>query len=212
MDNQGWITLHRSLLEWEWYDDVNTKCLWIHLLLKANHQKNVWHGVEVQRGEVITGRIELAKELDISEQSIRTSLTKLKSTNNITIKTTNKFSVISIQSYDDYQQINQQIPNNQPTTNQQLTTNKNDKNDKELLDSEIEDISKTNRVSKQVVLDYQANYLLWKENNPRKPNKLRPSVKMWIKRDVESGKLEQRKSILEKLEAMGIPIVTGGEE
>lgn len=126
---QGWIKLHRSLLEWEWYDDVNTKCLWIHLLLKANHQKNVWHGVTVQRGEVITGRIELAKELGISEQSIRTSLTKLKSTSNITIKTTNKFSVISIQSYDDYQQINQQIPNNQPTTNQQLTTNKNDKNE-----------------------------------------------------------------------------------
>lgn len=126
---QGWIKLHRSLLEWEWYDDPNTLRLWLHLLLTANHQENKWHGLEIKRGDVVTGRIELAKRLGISEQSIRTSLTKLKSTSNITIKTTNKYSVISIKSYNDYQQINQQITNNQPTTNQQLTTNKNDKNE-----------------------------------------------------------------------------------
>lgn len=65
----------------------------------------------------------------ISEQSIRTALTKLKSTSEITIQPTNKFSIITICKYEDYQrresstgqhinqQTNQQLTNNQPTTN-----------------------------------------------------------------------------------------------
>ncbi len=61
----------------------------------------------------------------MSEQSIRTLLDFLKTTQNLTIKTTNKFSVISITNWNTYQlnenEINQQI--NQPLTNKQPTTN-----------------------------------------------------------------------------------------
>ncbi|PVH26264.1 hypothetical protein [Sphingobacterium corticibacter] len=137
--SQGWIKLHRSLLEWEWYDDINTKVLFLHLLLKANHKEKSYKGMLVKRGEIVTGRIVLASELRMSEQQVRTALNRLKSTNEITIKTTNKNSVISIVNYDFYQDVdseqpakqptgNQQITNQQPTNNQQSTTNKNEKN------------------------------------------------------------------------------------
>lgn len=100
---QGWISLHRKLLEWEWYSDTNTKCLFIHCLLKANHREKKWNGITVERGQFITGRDKLAQELHMSVRQVRTALDKLKSTNEITIKSTNKYSVITVVNYSEYQ-------------------------------------------------------------------------------------------------------------
>ena len=69
----------------------------------------------------------------LTEQQIRTSLAKLQQNGEITVESTNKFSIVTISKYDFYQfreNDNQQITNNQPTNNQQITTNKNVKNDK----------------------------------------------------------------------------------
>ena len=92
-------------------------------------------------GECICGRKELSINSGLSEQQIRTSLKKLKNTKNVTIKTTNKYTIISVVNWNLYQDINQQdnqqITNNQPTTNQQLTTlidNKNKEDNNSLCD------------------------------------------------------------------------------
>jgi predicted DNA binding CopG/RHH family protein len=134
MENNGWIKIHRKLLDWEWKTKPNVLALFIHLLLCANHKENKWNDVLVKRGELITGRKELSKNTGLSEQQTRSALICLKSTKDITIKTTNKYSVITINKYNQYQQfnqqLNQQITNKQPTNNQQITTNNNDKNDK----------------------------------------------------------------------------------
>lgn len=127
MDNQGWIKLHRSLLDWQWASDPNVFLVFIRLLLKANHKENTWKGIKIARGQVVTGRHELAKEIGISERNVRTALTKLKSTNELTIKPTNKYSVISINNYNHYQQTDQQEANDRPASDQQVTTNNNDK-------------------------------------------------------------------------------------
>ena len=128
---EGWIKLHRKLVDWEWYTDSKMVHLLFHLVAKANHKDGKWQGIEVNRGQLITGRDVLKSQTGISTQSIRTCLDRLKSTNEITIKSTNKYSVITIVNYDSYQlneNTNQQLTNKQPTTNQQLTTNKNVKN------------------------------------------------------------------------------------
>jgi hypothetical protein len=66
---------------------------------------------------------------------IRTSLDKLERTGEISKKVTNRYSIITVVKYCDYNDYdledNQQITNKQPTDNQQLTTNKNDKKKKE---------------------------------------------------------------------------------
>lgn len=126
--HNGFIKIHRKMINWEWYDDINTKVLFIHLLIKTNHKDKNWRGVEIKRGEVLTGRTELAKQTGLTEQQVRTSLNKLKSTSEITIKSTNRFSLIKVNNYNDYQQINQPEPSKQPTSNQQATTTKNTKN------------------------------------------------------------------------------------
>ena len=123
--NKGFIQLHRSLLEWEWYDDNNTKILFLHCLLKANYKDKNYRGKTISRGSFITGRDLLANELGLSVQQIRTSLTKLKSTNEITIKSTPQGTVIEVVKYNDYQEATNKTTNDQPTSNQQVTTTNN---------------------------------------------------------------------------------------
>ena len=135
---EGWIKLHRKMTEWEWYKDKNTKTLFIHLLLTANHAPKKWKGQLIERGQLITSINHLSKELDLSIQQIRNTLKKLKSTNEITIKSTNKNSVITIEKYDIYQ-INDFESNKQNNTQTNIqttrkpTTNKNIKNEKNII-------------------------------------------------------------------------------
>ena len=129
---QGWISLHRKLVEWEWYSDANTMRLFVHCLLKANHVDKKWRGIDIYRGQFLTSIESLSRELRLSSQKIRTSISKLKSTGEITIKTTSKYSMISIACYDSYQGDNKlegkQATNKQQTNNKQITTTNNDNN------------------------------------------------------------------------------------
>jgi len=120
--NKGFIQLHRSLLEWEWYDDKNTKILFLHCLLKANYKDKNYRGKTIKRGSFLTGRDVLANELGLSIQQIRTSLTKLKSTNEITIKSSSQGTIIEVVKYNDYQEVTNKATDEQPTNNQQVTT------------------------------------------------------------------------------------------
>ena len=99
----GWLKIHYKFLEWEWSNDPNMVALFLHLLLKANYQGREWRGIKIQRGQLITGLHSLHKNTGISIQSLRTCLMRLKSTNELTIKSTNKYSVITIRNYDKYQ-------------------------------------------------------------------------------------------------------------
>lgn len=124
----SWIKLFRKFREWEWYDDSNTKSVWLEILLTANFEDKSWHGIVVKRGQLITSTSHLSKNLDISTQSIRTCLNKLKSTNELTIKTTAHYTLITVNKYNSYQESTNQLTNNQQTTNKQLTTTKEAKN------------------------------------------------------------------------------------
>lgn len=141
---EGWIKLHRQILEWEWFDDQLTFRLFIYLLLTANVTDKNWHGTLIKRGELVTSYTELTRRLTgkqqarIGVQSIRTSIDRLKSTGELTVKTTNKFSLFKLNNYEKYQganmPLNTQLTGKQQATNKQLTTikegeeGKNDKN------------------------------------------------------------------------------------
>jgi hypothetical protein len=126
----GWIKIHRQILEWEWYSDNNTFRLLMHLILKANHKEKRYRGIELKVGSVITSRDILAIEIGLSVQQVRTSLDKLKSTNEITIKTSSQGTIIEVVNYIKYQVVTNEPTKEQPKDNQQVTTNKNEKNEK----------------------------------------------------------------------------------
>ncbi len=148
---EGWIKLHRKFLNWEWYTDTNTKVVFIHLLFLANLDDRRYRGMEIKRGECIIGRHKLAYELNLSEREVRTAINHLISTNEITIKTTNKFTIVTICKFDNYQcvkkqtdqqsdqQADQQPTTERPTTDQQPTT---PKEYKEYKKERIEEVGK----------------------------------------------------------------------
>ena len=130
----GYIKMHRKIMHWEWYQDGNTFRVFVHLLLKANHKPKKWRGITIEKGQVVTGRKKLAEDLKLTEREIRTSLNRLKSTGEIAIKTTNKYSLVTLINWDSYQTNGENRPadrpTDRPTNDQQTTTNKNDKKEK----------------------------------------------------------------------------------
>jgi len=156
MSEKGFISLYRKFLEWEWYTDETVMRLFIHCLLKANYKDNKWQGKVVARGSFITSREALSTELKISVQKIRTALNKLKSTNDITIKTTNTYTQIYVVNYNKYQhdakeineqvnqEISQQLTIKQPSNNHQITTTNKDNKE-----NNINKVNKKERVKKK---------------------------------------------------------------
>ena len=136
-NDNGFIVLHRSILSWEWYDDVNTTRVFIHCLLKANHTPRKWHGHLIERGQFVTSLAKLAKETRLSVQQVRTAIEHLKSTQELTQKATQRFTIITITNYALYQDVknptntqnNQQSTNYQQTNNTLPTTNNNYNNE-----------------------------------------------------------------------------------
>lgn len=128
------------MLNWRWYTNPNTFRLFFHLLLTANYEPKDFETITVQRGQRIVSVQKLAEELKISTQATRTALNHLKLTNEITIKTTAKYSIITVKNYDLYQTATNALTNNQQTTNklstnyqQQWNKDKKEKNIKESI-------------------------------------------------------------------------------
>jgi hypothetical protein len=100
---KGWVKLHRKIFEWEWYKSTNTKAVFLHLVLRANHEPKRWRGAMIDRGQVAIGRSNLSTETGISVQAVRTALNNLRNSGEITIKSTSKYSIITICNYSEYQ-------------------------------------------------------------------------------------------------------------
>lgn len=99
----GWISLHRKFKNWGWYSDPATKVVFIHILLSANWHDGEYLGYPVKRGEAVIGINALAKELGLTPKKVRTALSHLEKTGEITRKRTNRFSVVNICNFNVYQ-------------------------------------------------------------------------------------------------------------
>lgn len=122
VETVGWLKLHRKLNEWEWIDDPNTFCLFIHCLLIANRKPSKYRGHDIPVGGFVTSYDSLSSRSGLSVQQVRTALKKLIKSQVVTSKATSNFSIISILKWDSYQD-DQQADNKQPT-NKQQTPNK----------------------------------------------------------------------------------------
>ena len=113
----GYILIHRKLLNWQWYKDSNTLHLFIDLLLDANYEDSKVGFQIIKRGQCLTSLKRIHENTGLTYQQIRTSLSKLKKSGEINKQTTNRYSIITINKYNDYQELNKQITNKQQTNN-----------------------------------------------------------------------------------------------
>ena len=127
MCSNGFILLYRQITEWEWYQNPNTFRVFLHLLLKANFVEGSFEGRTVKRGQLVTSLPQLSQQTKLSIQNVRTALSHLKSTGEITDESTRQYRIITICKYNEYQrdnrQINSQLTDDQQTTNRQEAEN-----------------------------------------------------------------------------------------
>lgn len=103
MRKNGYVMLHRKVLDWEWYRDRNTKSLFFHLLLTVNIQETLWNGVKIPRGARVASYAILAQELGMTVKEIRTGCGHLERTGELARQSYPKFTVFTVVHYDSYQ-------------------------------------------------------------------------------------------------------------
>lgn len=123
MDNT-FIKLSRKIQSWRWYQDANTMRVFIHILLNANVYDHDFENITVKRGQWVTSVSKISEQLNISTRSIRTALNHLKSTNEVAIKTTPKYSIITVKNYNQYQKVTKCPTINRQTDDKQVTNDR----------------------------------------------------------------------------------------
>ena len=131
---EGYIQLHRQLLESKVFANPITLKIWVWLLLKAAWKDrfvNLQIGkgfttVSIKRGQLIFGRNKASDVLDIDANNVYRQLQAMQADNMILIEPNNQYSIITICNYDSYQELkgeNEQQVNNQRTADEQPTNN-----------------------------------------------------------------------------------------
>lgn len=134
---EGWIKLHRKTLD----NPIITKdsdylAVWIYLLINTTHKEYdvLFKGerITLKKGQLLTGRKSISEKLKIDENKVQRILKTLENEHQIEQQSSNKNRLITIVSWDKYQQDEQQdeqqVNNNRTTSEQQVNTNKNVKN------------------------------------------------------------------------------------
>lgn len=104
-----YVKISRKILDWEWYTDINTKVLFLHILLKANWKPSRFQGTEVPRGSLVTSQQNMAAETGLTIKNVRTALKHLENTGEVAVSRHPKFSVITVKNYNQYQSSGSQM-------------------------------------------------------------------------------------------------------
>lgn len=144
--DKGWIKLHRKLIDSSIFGHEGLLKLWILCLLKASHKERevmlsgVTKPIKLKPGQFVTGRDSLHSEYHQGfrekyrpetrpvAKSLYRWLENLEEMQNLSIKKTNKYSIVTITNWGDYQGIVQQMSNSCPSSVHKQECNKNEKN------------------------------------------------------------------------------------
>jgi len=134
---EGWIKLHRKIKDNPIYKNSKALHCWIECLLRANHTREVVYigrkRIVLEPGQFITGREKFAEAVNMSPTTVWFWINSFKVDSMIDIKTTNKYSVISIKNWNKYQNLDSKVDSKKTAKRQQKDTDNNDKNDNKIL-------------------------------------------------------------------------------
>lgn len=87
---------------WEWYENTNVFRLFYHCLLHTNLEDKRYCGKEIKAGQFVSSRARISAETGLTVDQVRTALKKLKDTGYISTKSTNKYTVYTVNEYQKY--------------------------------------------------------------------------------------------------------------
>lgn len=88
--------------DWEWYENTNVFRLFYHCLLHTNLEDKRYCGKEIKAGQFVSSITRISAETGLTESQVRTALKKLKETGYISTKSTNKYTIYTVNEYQKY--------------------------------------------------------------------------------------------------------------
>lgn len=130
-DKSTYIKLDRNILQWRWFKNSKVLHVFMWLLIRANIKEGHFEKDIVPRGSVVSSNAHIAEACGLTIDNVRTALANLEETGEITRKIRNRYQLITIVKYDDYQSditnLPCQIPSN-PDVKSQSTAMSNPNN------------------------------------------------------------------------------------
>jgi hypothetical protein len=182
--HRGYVRLWRKALDSGWLKNHRLWIFWSYALLKATHKEFTalvgTTAVDLSPGQFVFGLRIAHEETGLTIRQIRTCIACLIKAGNMTIKTTNKFSIITIVNWHIYQGLEDEYdtPNDKQTTSKRQHTNTEaHKNKKSPEDISLEISSMSGRYDPDLLTS-----TLQALSGIRKTGKMADSVKMKILR------------------------------
>jgi len=194
--SRGYLRLFRQLLEWEWYDNPNTKVIFIHCLLMANNKVKDWRDLKIKRGQFVTSLEKLATANGLTLRQTRTALKNLQMTQEIDIQTTSRYSIITVKNYNLYQandKVKRQA-NDIQTSCKTTTTNNINNIDNNIYNISLSNKEKITKDEREILTNYVKRKKLAKSS-------VRAYVNAMIKNGDYIDILKEEKLRIENLEA-----------
>ncbi|MBZ0180540.1 MAG: hypothetical protein K8F36_14740 [Melioribacteraceae bacterium] len=156
MEGNGYISLHRQILENPVSNKPNYLAVWIYLLLKANYKpkKIIWNNekIDLKAGQFIGSILQIAGHFSLSTGTITYILDFFEKEGMLKRQSTKKFTLFEILNYEKYQKVENKraeetldnkgfeagqesiVENKLKTNRKQIeTTNKDNKDNKETI-------------------------------------------------------------------------------
>ncbi len=207
--NLGYIKLYRKVTSSFVWTNPSMLKLWLLCLMKASHEgrRFLFNGNEVSlsSGQFVTGRDALAKEYNqgassdqvIVSRTLWRWIKKFEKEEMLSISSTPKYSVISINKWEDYQSSDQHLSSDRPAPVQHLSTNKNDKNEKNEKNEKNNNNPRNSRKTREYADDDPNKKLailllklIRKNQNIKEPDldKWANTIRLTIESDKRTGK------------------------
>ena len=220
--NAGWVKLHRSLADWEWKTSPKHIAVFLDLLLQANHKSKRYRGMLIDAGSLTTSYQAISDRTGVSIRGVRTVLKDLKTTHEVTHKTTRHCSIISIVNWEKYQhndtQSDIEVTSKRQPSDNLVTTNKNVKNVKNVKNTYSKDFialfndeeiitwlkdTGNKKIHDALLSEYTETFLIkeitnafyWQQEN--KKRKAGTFLKGWCDRSNDPNKIDREKKLKE---------------
>ena len=101
--SNGYIKLHRKILDNGVFADAELLKVFVWCILKANTTPNIVYGRKVDVGQFITGRVSAAEELHLKPSTVYKRMQVLKKQGYIDINSSTKNSLVTVVKFKAYQ-------------------------------------------------------------------------------------------------------------